>query len=184
MLRTDVEFLRTRYTIDVKGEAEGRLVLRSVISCNPSLTLPNPYFFTSCSNEASSNVYTTEVITKILKEEGDPLFDSRSAALGHTLQGGIPSPTDRARAVRLSMKCMTFIESQASALKALPEKKRKASGDSAAVITIQGSSIALTPVQEVVKHADMKNRRGIDPWWEGLKDLAEVLGGRQELARV
>ena len=30
ILRTDVEFLKTRYMIDVKGEAEGRLVLRSV----------------------------------------------------------------------------------------------------------------------------------------------------------
>jgi 6-phosphofructokinase 1 len=79
---------------------------------------------------------------------------------------------------------MTFIETQASALKALSEKRRKASGDSAAVITIQGSSIALTPVQEIVKHADMKNRRGTDPWWEDLKDLAEVLGGRKELACV
>ena len=140
------------------------------------------YLFSS--NEASSSVYTTDVITKIFKEEGAPLFDSRSAALGHTLQGGIPSPTDRARAVRLSIKCMTFIETQASALKALPEKRRKASGESAAVITIQGSSIVLTAVQQLVKHADMKNRRGIDPWWEGLKDLAEVLGGRKELARV
>ena len=30
ILRTDVEFLKTRYMIDVKGEAEGRLVLRFV----------------------------------------------------------------------------------------------------------------------------------------------------------
>jgi 6-phosphofructokinase 1 len=119
-----------------------------------------------------------------LKEEGATLFDSRSAALGHTLQGGVPSPTDRARAVRLAMKCMSFIETQAAALKAQPEKSRKATGDSAAVITIQGSSITMTPVQEIVKHADMKNRRGINPWWEGLKDLAEVLGGRKDLARV
>ena len=119
-----------------------------------------------------------------MKEEGAPLFDSRSASLGHTLQGGVPSPIDRARAVCLSMKCMAFIETQAAALYAQPEKRRKATGDSAAVITIQGSLINLTPVQEVLKHADMKNRRGIKTWWDGLKDLAEILGGRKELARV
>ena len=32
ILRKDVEFLKTRYKIDVKGEADGRLVLRSVSS--------------------------------------------------------------------------------------------------------------------------------------------------------
>ena len=55
------------------------------------------------SNERASDVYTTEVITKILKEEGQDLFDSRSASLGHTLQGGTPSPLDRARATRLAV---------------------------------------------------------------------------------
>jgi len=157
LLRTDVEFLRNRFKIDVKGEAEGRLVLK---------------------NEAASTLYTTEVITKILKDEGSPLFDSRSASLGHILQGGTPSPTDRARAVRLSMKCMAFIESQAAAIRAMPEKKRKAPRESAAVITIQGSSIIFTPVSDMEQHADMENRRGINPWWAHLKELAEVLGGR------
>lgn len=81
------------------------------------------------------------------------------------------------------MKCMAFIETHATALRAQPEKKRKALGDSAAVITIQGSSIFFTPVQEMMQHADMENRRGINPWWGSLKDLAEVLGGRTALAR-
>ena len=133
------------------------------------------------SNEKSSSVYTTDVITKILKEEGKDLFDSRSASLGHTLQGGIPSPLDRARAVRLSLKCMAFIEQHAWKLRELPEKKRRAESASAAVITIQGSSIHLTPVEEVVPHADMAKRRAKHSWWEGFKELAEILGGRNEL---
>ena len=52
------------------------------------------------------------MITDMFKEEGGKLFDSRSASLGHTLQGGIPSPLDRARAVRLALKCMAFVEQQ------------------------------------------------------------------------
>lgn len=109
------------------------------------------------------------------------MFDSRYASLGHTLQGGIPSPIDRSQAVRLSMKCMAFIELQAAKLAKQPEKKRRAAADSAAVITIQGSSIGFTPVRELLQHADLKNRRGISPWWSGMKDLVEEFGGRTAL---
>ncbi len=96
---------------------------------------------TSQRNEAASQVYKTDVITKIIKEEGRDLFDSRSASLGHTLQGGIPSPLDRARAVRLSLKSMAFIEREHDKLMKQHPKTRHATPDSAAVITIQSSSV-------------------------------------------
>ena len=118
---------------------------------------------------------------KMLQEEGGSLFDSRSASLGHTLQGGIPSPMDRARAVRLSLKCMAFLEQHHRAIHVQPEHKRRAPQESAAVITIQGSLVELTPVRDMVKHADMKNRRGLHSWWEPLKPLAEALGGKTAL---
>ncbi|KAG6854540.1 hypothetical protein C0991_005452 [Blastosporella zonata] len=160
MLRRDVRFLKTRYSLDEKGKSEGRLVIR---------------------NEASSSVYTTEVLTNMFKEEGGSLFDARSASLGHTLQGGVPSPIDRARAVRLSLKCMAFIERHHALLEAQSPKTRQASGESAAVITIQSSSIEWVPVQEMVKHADMKNRRGKHSWWEGVTELVDALVGRPSL---
>ncbi|KAK7454665.1 6-phosphofructokinase, alpha subunit [Stygiomarasmius scandens] len=162
-LRRDVRFLKTRYTLDAKGKSEGRLVIR---------------------NEQASQVYTTDVITKMLKEEGGSLFDSRSASLGHTLQGGVPSPMDRARAVRLTLKCMAFIERHHEQLLKQPLKTRHASPDSAAVITIQSSSVQWVPVQEMVQHADMQNRRGKKPWWDGIKDLTEALAGRPELIGI
>ncbi|KAI0950948.1 hypothetical protein AcW1_008116 [Taiwanofungus camphoratus] len=160
MLRRDVKYLKRRYSLDVKGKAEGRLVLR---------------------NEAASDVYSTEFITKMLKEEGGSLFDSRSASLGHTLQGGIPSPLDRARAVRLSLKCMAFIEHHHNLLLKQPARSRQASGDSAAVITIQSSSVKWVPVQEMVEYADMKNRRGKEEWWKAHTELVEALVARPQL---
>ncbi|KAG6872674.1 hypothetical protein C0995_007783 [Termitomyces sp. Mi166 len=160
MLRRDVKFLKTRYSLDERGRSEGRLVIRC---------------------EAASSVYTTDVLTKMFKEEGAPLFDARSASLGHTLQGGVPSPMDRARAVRLALKCMTFIEQHHALLQAQPAKTRQASGDSAAVITVQSHSIKWVPVQEMVKHADMKNRRGKASWWQGVTGLIEALTGRPSL---
>ncbi|KAJ7494692.1 phosphofructokinase domain-containing protein [Mycena galericulata] len=160
-LKRDVRFLKARYKLDVKGKSEGRLVIR---------------------NEAASSVYTTEVMTKMFKEEGGSLFDSRSASLGHTLQGGIPSPMDRARAVRLSLKCMAFVERQHELLQIQPHKTRVAGPETAAVITIQSSSIAWVPVQEMVQHADMVNRRGKTAWWAGIKELVEALVARPQLA--
>ena len=117
----------------------------------------------------------------MLQEEGLPLFDSRSASLGHTLQGGIPSPMDRARAVRLSLKCMAFLERHHEEIRAQPELKRKASEASAAVITIQRSLVEFTPVQEMVDHADMKNRRAKKSWWQDLIPIVSMLGGRKVL---
>lgn len=178
MLRNDVHFLRNRYNLDQKGKAEGRLVLRFVHSVATRSQINN----LSQRNESASSVYTTDVITKILKEEGASLFDSRSASLGHTLQGGVPSPLDRARAVRLSLKAMEFIEKYAEQINKLPSTKRKAPRESAAVLTSQGSQIVATPVQDMVQHADMTNRRGIKTWWEGFQALAERMGGRSELA--
>ncbi|TFY67753.1 hypothetical protein EVG20_g3833 [Dentipellis fragilis] len=160
MLRDDVKFLKNRYNLDVKGKNEGRIVIR---------------------NEAASSVYTTEVITKIFKEEGGSLFDSRSASLGHTLQGGIPSPLDRARAVRLSLKCMAFLEKYNEILRKHSQRSKVITGESAAVITIQGSGVKWVPVEEMVAHADMKNRRGTHTWWEGAKDLVEKLVARPQL---
>ncbi|TBU48824.1 6-phosphofructokinase [Dichomitus squalens] len=160
MLRNDVKYLKRRYALDAKGKNEGRLVIR---------------------NEVASTVYTTEVIMKMFKEEGGSLFDSRSASLGHTLQGGVPSPTDRARAVRLSLKCMSFIEQQHQLLLKQQSRTKQAPPESAAVITIQGTSVKWVPVQEMVEHADMKNRRGKHTWWEQHTELVEALVARPQI---
>lgn len=163
MLRRDVRFLKTRYAYDIKGRREGRIVIKS---------------------EASSNVYSTDVLTKMFQEEGGDLFDARSASLGHTLQGGVPSPMDRVRAVRLSLKCMAFLEEHHQTLQRQSLKPRQASPETAAVITIQASSVTWVPVQEMYYHADMKNRRGKESWWSGIKDLAESLAAKPQFLGV
>ena len=118
---------------------------------------------------------------RMFKEEGGSLFDSRSASLGHTLQGGIPSPTDRTRAVRLSLKCMAFLEQHHEQLLKQQSRPKQAPPESAAVITIQGTSIQWVPVAEMVEHADMKNRRGKHSWWEEFTELVEALVARPQI---
>jgi len=123
------------------------------------------------------------MLTKMFIEEGGSLFDARSASLGHTLQGGVPSPMDRARAVRLSLRCMAFLEKHHELLMK-QGKSRNASPDSAAVITIQSSSVAWVPVQEMLPHADMVNRRGKVNWWSSVKDLVEQLAGKPQFLGI
>jgi 6-phosphofructokinase 1 len=126
------------------------------------------------------------MITKMLQEEGGNLFDSRSASLGHTLQGGIPSPIDRVRAARLSLKCMVFLEQHhnrllaASAAAHGKHTLRTAPPESASVITVQTSEVAMVPVREMVSHADMVNRRGKTAWWHDVKHLEEELAGKPQ----
>ncbi|WWC59514.1 6-phosphofructokinase [Kwoniella dejecticola CBS 10117] len=168
LLQEDVEFLTKRYSLDAKGKSEGRLVIKS---------------------EKSSTIYTTEVLTKIFKEEGKELFDARSASLGHTMQGGTPSPMDRTRAARLSLRCMQFLEKHAtpnaqSSHRSGPKgvhHKRTYSTETATMIAIRGSKIVYATMDEVLKHTDMKLRRGKDEWWSDIKRLAEIMGGRQGL---
>jgi 6-phosphofructokinase 1 len=121
------------------------------------------------------------MLTKMFKEEGGSLFDSRSANLGHTLQGNIPTPLDRARAVRLALKCMEFCEEKHVEFLNQSARSRHAGPESAAVITVQGSTVRWVPVSEIVAHADMKLRRGKETWWQKHKDLVEALVARPQI---
>jgi len=163
-LLDDVEFLKERYALDEQGKSEGRLVIKS---------------------EKSSTVYSTEVLTKILKEEGKELFDARSASLGHTLQGGVPAPQDRTRAARMALLSMQFIEKHASpnAQAYHPKKKSPVKTETAAMIAIRGSKIVYPTMEQVLSETDMKLRRGTNVWWSNVKDLVEVMGGRTGLVK-
>ena len=160
LLQQDVEFLIDRYKLDVKGKSEGRLVIKS---------------------EKASTVYTTETLTKIFKEEGSDLFDARSASLGHTLQGGVPSPLDRTRAARLALRCMQFLEEHAVPNAQSARARRRVGKETAAMIAIRGSKVMYADMEQVKKRTNMKLRTGTDVWWGDIKRLAEVMGGRTGL---
>ncbi|OBZ72450.1 ATP-dependent 6-phosphofructokinase [Grifola frondosa] len=68
MLRNDVKFLKRRYGLDAKGKSEGRLVIRYSI-LRLVFSGYNRNSSTYVRNEIASEVYTTDVITKMFKEE-------------------------------------------------------------------------------------------------------------------
>ena len=158
MLQDDVEFLKKRYLQDVPGKSEGRLVIRS---------------------EKASKTYTTEVVTNIFAEEGKDLFDSRLVALGHTLQGGIPSPRDRTRAVRLTVKCIDFLEKHFN--KNLNNESISESDPDVATIATEGPGLRFVGIKEMMEASDLKNRRGKVWWWSEMKSLVDTMAGRINL---
>jgi 6-phosphofructokinase 1 len=55
-------------------------------------------------NEKADPHYTTSFLVTLFDKEGGDLFDVRQTILGHTQQGGSPSPYDRIQATRLAAR--------------------------------------------------------------------------------
>ncbi|KAF1798054.1 6-phosphofructokinase [Mucor lusitanicus] len=163
-LQSDVEHLRNMYSHDDPDKSEGRIILRT---------------------EDVSKTYTTDVISNILKEEGDEMFDSRTAVLGHIQQGITPSPLDRIRATRLAMRAIQFMEEHTS--EALCKAHETGSpvpieltnsNESVAVAGISGHSVIFEPVTALMAVTDMKNRKPRTAWWSEHRPVIDLLAGR------
>jgi 6-phosphofructokinase 1 len=136
-VRQDVEAMRSRF-------AEGGrlfLVVRS---------------------EGADADYTTDVLAKLFEAESKGEFDVRPIVLGHTQQGGVPSPFDRILATRLASRAV-------DALTRAVEGGR----DDAVMVGIQKGALTATPVAEMAHLVDWANRRPVDQWWLGLAPLVE-----------
>ncbi|KAI4108485.1 MAG: hypothetical protein L6R37_001089 [Teloschistes peruensis] len=154
MLARDIEHLRVSFAKDQGQSRAGKLILR---------------------NEHASSTYTTEVIANMIREEAKGRFESRFAIPGHVQQGGTPSPMDRVRAVRLAVKCITFLEGFAGKSK----EEMMADPMSMSVIGIKGASVVFGPMEKVEREeTDWKDRRPKDESWLQLKTIVDTLSGR------
>ncbi|CEI95956.1 Putative 6-phosphofructokinase [Rhizopus microsporus] len=163
-LQADVNHLKAMYADDDPDRSEGRIILRT---------------------EDVSKTYTTEVISNILKDEGEDMFDSRTAILGHIQQGTSPSPLDRIRATRITVRAIQFIETHAS--EALDQAQQAGNAapveltntnQSVTVAGIHGNSIVFRPVTDLMKETDMKNRKPYNAWWAEHRPIIDLLAGR------
>jgi 6-phosphofructokinase 1 len=154
MLTSDVNHLKEVFKQDRGQSRAGRLILV---------------------NEKASKVYSAKLIADIIREEAHERFESRDSIPGHVQQGGVPSPMDRCRAVRLAIKCIQHLESFGRRA----QNKCKHDPYSTVVIGIKGASVVFTPMEELEENdTDWKNRRPISSHWAGLKDIVDILGGR------
>lgn len=102
--------------------------------------------------------------------------------MGHTLQGGIPSPRDRTRAVRLTLICIDFLERHHN--RSLENSGLDDKDPDVASIVIQGPGIRFAGTKEMYEAADFKNRRGKTSWWEPMRGLVDTMAGRINLDEV
>lgn len=126
-----------------------------------------------------------------MTEEGGKLFDARQVSLGHVLQGGVPSPRDRTRAVGMSIKCIQFLERHCTKVVASDPKlahgrntgapaveKSSAEEENFGTLVITGTQIRIAGLEEMVEGADLKKRRGKKTWWWELRTVVEIMSGR------
>ncbi|KAL1883373.1 hypothetical protein VTK73DRAFT_8940 [Phialemonium thermophilum] len=154
MLAADVRHLKHVFAHDKGQSRAGRLILV---------------------NEKASRVYKAKLIADIIREEAHDRFESRDSIPGHVQQGGVPSPMDRCRAVRLAIKCIEHLEKFS---KRSPDEI-KDDPLSASVIGIKGAGVVFSPMQELeVSDTDWPNRRPKTAHWLGMKETVDILGGR------
>jgi 6-phosphofructokinase 1 len=153
----DIAYLKKSFANDKGASRAGKIILR---------------------NEKASGTYTTQIIADMIAEEAQGRFEAKEAVPGHYQQGGKPSPMDRIRALRMSIKCMQYIEGFTG------KSKDEIMQDemSAALIGIQGSEVAFSAMggekglENVATH--WGDRRPKNEFWYGMKDVVDMLSGR------
>ncbi|EQK99770.1 hypothetical protein G6O67_001829 [Ophiocordyceps sinensis] len=126
-------------------------------------------------NEKASKVYDAKLIASIIREEAHGRFESRESIPGHVQQGGVPSPMDRCRAVRLAIKCIKHLEDFGRNA----HNRVKKDPHSTTVIGIRGSEVVFTPMKELEEEGtDWPNRRPKVAHWLDMREVVDTLGGR------
>lgn len=154
MLDSDIDHLRETFARD-RGQARaGKIILR---------------------NEKASKTYTTEIVADIIQCEAKGRFEARVGIPGHFQQGKEPSPMDRVRAVRFSVKSIQHIEQFAGMTRDEIAKDPM----SCAIIGISGAQVRLSSMERVEnEETDWKHRRPKNEYWSALTSLGDVLAGR------
>ncbi|KAI1120084.1 phosphofructokinase-domain-containing protein [Nemania abortiva] len=159
MLTADVMHLKDVFAKDKGQTRAGRLVLI---------------------NEKASRTYNAKLIADIMRDEAHGRFESRDSIPGHVQQGGVPSPMDRCRAVRLAIKCIQHLEKFGPKGYDRPEEISKDSF-TASVIGIKGADVVFSSMQDLEENeTDWKNRRPTAAHWMAMKSIVDILGGRPD----
>ena len=156
MLASDIDHLQECFGNDQGRGRAGKLILRS---------------------EHANDTYTTKMIADMIGEEAHGRFESCYEVVGRYQQGGIPSPMDRVRAVRLAVKCMQMLEEYQGKTGA----EVMADKMSAAVIGFKGASVVFTDMEYLETHeTNWKDRRPKHEFWLGLRPVIDTLSGRPD----
>lgn len=137
----------------------------------------------------ASKVLTTQVLADIIKLEANGAFDTKTAIPGHVQQGGLPSPIDRTRAARFTVKAIEFIEKNYDtvALKKydieFPYDDKKISA-TAAVLGIKLSHLKFSSIRQLYDYeTELSRRMPMKISWLEARDIADQLVGRSRIPK-
>ncbi len=115
-------------------------------------------------SENADKYYTTTFLVTLFEKEGGDLFDVRQTILGHTQQGGRPSPFDRIQANRLA----------AVALERLADLAETGSTN-AMCIGRQTGKLQFTDLSDLPGLIEPDARRPLQQRWMRLRGLARTM---------
>lgn len=99
-------------------------------------------------------------MASLFDDQADGSFVTKTAILGHLQQGGAPCGLDRVYAVTFASTALKMIEQQFAAKKM----------ESGCVGYLRGG-YTFTPLFDMAKEMDFKNRRTYRQWWMDFKDI-------------
>ena len=121
-------------------------------------------FFLAVRNELANEHYTTDVIARLLEEEGHDAFDVRTCVLGHLQQGGSPTPFDRLLATRLVSNGLELFADQFAA----------GATDSFFLGMVE-SKLQAFPMESMMTQMDKDFRRPKQQWWLDLRKVVTAV---------
>ncbi|CAI6355017.1 unnamed protein product [Macrosiphum euphorbiae] len=120
-------------------------------------------------SEKASENYTTSFIKKLLTEEGQKSFVTRTSILGSIATGGVPSPFDRSFALKEGQLAVEWINNIQN-----KDPENFTSPSSAVSLGLQRSDFKFTPLDDL-RFINDKKYSNNQHWWLNFRPLLKVL---------
>ncbi len=114
--------------------------------------------------ENASHHYNTDVIRRVMQEEGQDEFDVRACILGHVQRGGAPTTFDRIQASRFASRAVMHLLDQI-----------RADDNGAFVVGLLGKRVEMTPLDQAMAMLDASRGRPSQQWWYELSAIMKRL---------
>jgi len=127
-------------------------------------------------NEKANKNYDCNFLTRMYTEEGRNHFTVRDNILGHTQQGGTPSPYDRSVATKMAAKTVTWLVEQLSHFASMDGTVHAETPESATLLGMRHAKYVFQPIQELAKDTDFEKRvPTYNLWWMKIRRIMNVL---------
>jgi len=125
-------------------------------------------------NEKANPNYNIDFLRRMYTEEGKDHFTVRDNVLGHSQQGGTPSPFDRNVATKMAAKTVNWLIEQLNHFASLDVHAE--TPNSAVVLGLRQATYTFQPVSELVKETNFPKRISKEKgWWMRLRMINDVL---------